>query len=105
MRRLLARGAVKVYAASKDGVSEVLQPGVALHVVDPESLGHASALAQRLDDVTLLVNCLVAVQQSPSTLAGADIQPPGRRSPPAGRTLKLFDAFAPVLGANGGEPW
>jgi hypothetical protein len=52
--------------------------------------------------VTLLVNCLVAVRHSASSLAGADLQSLGRQSPAVGRTLKLIDAFAPVLAANGG---
>lgn len=81
VRQLAARGAFKVYSALTDG---------------------ACALAQELDDVTLLVNCLVAVQHGASALAGADIQPLGRASSPAGRALELVDAFAPVLAAKGG---
>lgn len=81
VRHLAARGATRVYSTPTDG---------------------ACALAQDLDDVTLLVNCLVAVQHGASAIAGADVQPLGRSSSPAGRTLELVDAFAPVLAANGG---
>lgn len=103
VRGLLARGAVKVYAASNDAGSERLHPGaVPLTVVDLARPAPAGALARELTDVTLLVNCLVAVQHSASSLAGADIQVLGGRSPPVRRTLKLINAFAPVLAANGG---
>lgn len=80
-RRLIARGAVKVYPAPKDMPRE---------------------LSKGFGDVMLLVNCLVAVQQGASALAGLDIQPLGRESSPAGRTRQLIDAFAPVLAARGG---
>jgi hypothetical protein len=52
--------------------------------------------------VTLLVDCMVAVQHGASSLAGADIQSLRRQSPAVRRTLKLINAFAPVLAANGG---
>lgn len=73
VRGLHARNAAKVYTASHDPGDERLQ-----------------ADTIPLADVTLLVNCMVAAH------------PLGVPSPPVGRTLKLIDAFAPVLAANGG---
>lgn len=81
VRGLFERGAVKVYPAPMEGALE---------------------LTQDIDDLTLLVNCLVAVQQTPSALSGADVQPVGQGLAPAGSTLQLIDWFAPVLAARGG---
>ena len=76
VRGLLAREAVKVYAISTASGSGQLAPG---------------ALARELADVTLLIHCKVAVDSGASALAGADLH-----------TLKLIEAFAPGLAANGG---
>lgn len=54
-RELVARGAAKVYGAARDP-AVVSEPGVtpiSLEITDPEHVAH---LAERCDDVTLLVN-------------------------------------------------
>lgn len=102
VRGLLVRDAAKVYTASNDQGGDRPQPGAAPLTVDLAHRPHVSALARELADVTMLVNCMVAVQQSTSALAGVDIPSLDQHSPAMGRTLKLIDAFAPVLAANGG---
>jgi NAD(P)-dependent dehydrogenase (short-subunit alcohol dehydrogenase family) len=102
VRGLLTRDAVKVYAAASESGGGRPQPGAVPLTLNLARPAHAGALARELADVNLLVNCMVAVQHSASSLAGSAIQPLGRRLPPVGRTLNLINAFAPVLAANGG---
>jgi NAD(P)-dependent dehydrogenase (short-subunit alcohol dehydrogenase family) len=97
VRGLLARDALKVHTVSNEPVASGQQPGAVPLTVDLSRPAQADALARELPDATLLVNSMVAVPHGASSLAGSDIQPPGRRWPPLGRTLNLIDAFAPVL--------
>lgn len=89
VRGLIARDAAKVYAETHVDSSGSPPSGTANPVVEIARTGRVGELARELTDVTLLVNCLVAGQYS-------------RRTPTVGRTVKLIDAFAPVLRANGG---
>lgn len=99
---LLARGAARVYAASIHRGGESRQAGAVALFVDQSKPAYASALARDLGDVTLLVNCMVADRRGEVSFVGSDTQPLGRRLNPVGGVVKLIDAFAPVLAANGG---
>lgn len=92
VRGLLARGVAKVYADDPLESCEVVLTRSAPVFVDIDKQTPAATLARELSDVTLLVNCLVTEPHAVS---------PGE-GPTVGRTLKLIDAFAPVLAANGG---
>ena len=92
VRGLLARGVAKVYADDPlESCEIVLSRSVPLFV-DIDKQAPAATLARELTDVTLLVHCLVT--EPHAVLPG--------EGPTVGRTLKLIDAFAPVLAANGG---
>jgi NAD(P)-dependent dehydrogenase (short-subunit alcohol dehydrogenase family) len=102
VRGLLARGAARVYVASNDSGSDRTQAGVVQLAEDPAQATDVGELARDLADVTLLVNCMLAVSHGVPLPAGSGMQPRERRSLSIGRTLDLIDAFAPVLAANGG---
>jgi NAD(P)-dependent dehydrogenase (short-subunit alcohol dehydrogenase family) len=100
VRELLAAGAAKVYAGSRDP-GKVTVPGAVplrLDVTDPESVRAAAALA---GDVTLLVNN--AGVATGSQLLGDDLA--DLRAEFETNALGLVHtvrAFAPVLAGNGG---
>lgn len=102
VRGLLARGASKVYADAPLDRCEISLSGAVPLFVDIGKQARAVTLARELTDVTLLVNCLLAKHDSASTPDGTDQQDRDQHTPTVGRTLKLIDAFAPVLSANGG---
>jgi NAD(P)-dependent dehydrogenase (short-subunit alcohol dehydrogenase family) len=100
-RELLARGARKVYAGARDPAS-VTQPGVEalrLDVTKPEEVAAAVA---RAGDVTLVINN-AGVAQVGGFLA-ADSEEVARRQFETNffGMLRMSQAFAPVLKANGG---
>lgn len=97
----LARGARKVYAASRDP-GKVLLPGVVpipLDVTDPQQVERA---ARECGDVTILVNN-AGVARTGGFLAG-DSEESARRQLEVNffGPLRVTAAFAPVLGRNGG---
>lgn len=100
-RGLLAAGATKVYAAARDPASVSL-PGVVpvrLDVTQPEQV---AALARELGDVTLLVNN-AGIAEFGSLLDPSSIDALHRQfETNAVGPLRLVQAFAPVLAANGG---
>ena len=100
-RGLLAAGASKVYAAARDPASVAL-PGVVpvrLDVTQPDQI---EALAHALTDVTLLVNNAGIFEGGP-VLAPASVDALRRQfETNAVGPLRLVQAFAPVLAANGG---
>lgn len=98
---LLARGAAKVYAATR-GASSAKQPGTLPVMLDVTRPARMSALARELRDVTLLINSVLHFEVGPSLLAGTDDGVPSLQQTPVGRSLQLLDAFAAVLAANGG---
>lgn len=102
VRGLLARDAIKVYAVANDPGDGRLPPGAVPVAVNLTRPAHAGTLARQLADVTLLVNCKVAVQRNASALAELDVHAPARSSLTSEQTLQLIDALAPVLAANGG---
>lgn len=100
-RGLLAAGATKVYAAARDPRSITVDGVVAvrLDVTDPE---RAAALARELPDVTLLVNNAGVAEFGP-LLAPSSVDALRRQvETNAIGPLRLVQAFAPVLAANGG---
>jgi NAD(P)-dependent dehydrogenase (short-subunit alcohol dehydrogenase family) len=100
-KALLERGAKKVYAAARDP-SKVTLPGVVpvqLDVTNPESI---AALAQRLQDVSLLINN-AGVSKGSGPLA-ADAVARAREEMEANYfgPLAMTQAFAPILAKQGG---
>lgn len=100
-RELLARGARKVYAAARDPAS-ITQPGVhalRLDVNKPQEVAAAAALAS---DVTLVVNNAGIAQ--PGGFLAADSEEVARRIFETNffAVLRMSQAFAPILKANGG---
>jgi NAD(P)-dependent dehydrogenase (short-subunit alcohol dehydrogenase family) len=104
---LIARGARKVYAATRrsDGVTDLVRdhPGavesVTLDVTDPAAVAEA---ARRAADVTLLVNN-AGVNRVTGLVAAADLGAArAEMETNYFGTLAMCRAFAPVLKANGG---
>src|SRR4051794_28819683 len=100
-REALARGARKVYAAARDPASVTL-PGVVplkLDVTDPDEV---LAAARACGDVTLLINnagiAAIGGFLAPDSAASAQRHFDTNVIGP----LRLTQAFAPVLAANGG---
>jgi NAD(P)-dependent dehydrogenase (short-subunit alcohol dehydrogenase family) len=97
---LLARGATKVYAAVRD-VASITDPRlvpIQLNVTDP---GRVEAVARELDDVQVVVNNAGVLHVSFPLSASLD----GARVELEANYLSLVSmtqAFAPVLGRNGG---
>lgn len=102
VRGLLARRVAKVYADEQLESCEISLSRTVPLYVDIGKQARATTLARKLTDVTLLVNCLVAEYSIASPREGSDQQALRPRRPTVGSTLKLIDAFAPVLSANGG---
>ncbi len=100
-REALARGARKVYAAARNP-SNVTLPGVEVVQLDVTRPEDIAAAAQRCGDVTLLVNnagiALVGGFLGDDSVASAHQQLETNFFGP----LRLSQAFAPVLAANGG---
>lgn len=88
-------GAAVAHALRERGAATV-------HAVGAASAPHATMAACRHSGVTLLVNCLLAVERDADSLAGHDLLTTGYPSRPLARTLATIDAFAPVLAAQGG---
>ena len=101
VRALLAGGAAKVYAAARNPAS-VRQVGavpVELDVTKPEQV---AALARELRDVTLVVNNAGVFEPGPLLAPNAPEALLRQVETNAIGPLRLVQAFAPVLAANGG---
>jgi NAD(P)-dependent dehydrogenase (short-subunit alcohol dehydrogenase family) len=100
-RALLARGALKVYAAARDPASVTL-PGVEPIRLDVTKADEVAAAAARAGDVTLLINNAGIGQ--PDRFLGPDSEANARRHLETNYfgVLRTTQAFAPVLAANGG---
>ncbi len=97
---LLARGAGKVYAAARD-VSSIDLPGVVPVRLDVTDAAEVAAAARSLGDVNLLINNAGVIARS--TVVGGDIAAMRREMETNFfGMLAMSQAFAPVLGANGG---
>lgn len=100
-RALLARGARKVYAAARDPASVTL-PGVQALRLDVNQPADVQAAAQQAPDVTLVINNAGIAQ--PGGFLAADSEGVARRLFETNffAMLRMSQAFAPVLKANGG---
>lgn len=100
-RELLLRGARKVYAAARDPAT-ITQPGVDPLRLDITNLHDVAAAANLASDVTLVINN-AAITQHGGFLA-ADSEDVTRRIFETNffGMLRMSQAFAPVLKANGG---
>lgn len=101
VRALLAAGAAKVYAAARNPAS-VKQAGVVpveLDVTKPEQIAE---LARDLRDVTLVVNNAGVFEPGPLLAPNAEEALLRQIQINAIGPLRVVQAFAPVLAANGG---
>jgi NAD(P)-dependent dehydrogenase (short-subunit alcohol dehydrogenase family) len=100
-RELLARGARKVYAGSRDPAA-VTQPGVQPLRLDVTKSGEVAAVAALTSDVTLVINNAGIAQ--PGGFLAPDSEEVARRIFETNffAMLQLSKAFAPILQANGG---
>ncbi len=98
---MLARGARKVYAAARDPASVTL-PGVHALRLDVNRPADVKAAAEQAADVTLLINNAGIAQ--PGGFLAADSEDTARRLFETNffAMLRMSQAFAPVLEANGG---
>jgi NAD(P)-dependent dehydrogenase (short-subunit alcohol dehydrogenase family) len=100
-RGLLAAGAAKVYAAARDPATVSLQGviPVRLDVTQPDQV---AALVRELTDVTLVVNNAGIFEAGPLLAPGSIDALQRQFETNAVGPLRLVQAFAPVLAANGG---
>ena len=100
-RELLARGARKVYAGARNP-SSITLPGVEVVALDVTRPEQVAELASRLRDVDLVINN-AGVGHAGGFLA-ADSEEVARRQLETNffGMLRMSQAFAPVLKANGG---
>ncbi len=100
-RALLAHGARKVYAGARDSASVIL-PGVQALRLDVTNPADVQAAARQAADVTLLINN-AGIAQAGGFLA-ADSEDTARRLFETNffAMLRMSQAFAPALKANGG---
>lgn len=100
-REALARGARKVYAAARNPASVTL-PGVVpiqLDVTDPAAVARAAA---ECGDVTILINNAGIAQPGGVLLPDAEARARATFEANYYGPLRMVQAFAPVLKANGG---
>ncbi|MEC3956916.1 SDR family oxidoreductase [Nocardia sp. CDC153] len=97
---LLRRGASKVYATARNPVpsADARVVPLALEVTDPESI---AAVAARAADVGILINNAGVLHPSPLLTADIDDVRATFETNVFG-PLRIAQAFAPVLAANGG---
>jgi NAD(P)-dependent dehydrogenase (short-subunit alcohol dehydrogenase family) len=101
VRELLARGARKVYAGARDPAS-VAQAGVHALKLDVNKPEDIAAAASQAPDVTLVINNAGIAQ--PGGFLAPDSEDVARRIFETNffGVLRMSQAFAPVLKANGG---
>lgn len=101
-RELLARGARKVYAGARDPASISPQAGVQALRLDVNYPGDVAAAAALAQDVTLVINNAGIAQ--PGGFLAPDSEEVMRRifETNVFGVLRVSQAFAPVLAANGG---
>lgn len=97
----LARGARKVYAGARDPRSITL-PGVTPIRLDVNSPADIAAAAETARDVTLVINNAGIAQFSGLLTDGAEASLRQQLETNVFGVLRVSNAFAPVLAANGG---
>ena len=100
-REALARGARRVYAAAREP-SSITLAGVQPVRLDVTDAAQVTALAQACSDVSVLINN-AGVAEFGGFLADADLASSRRQlETNFFGPMRMAQAFAPVLGANGG---
>ena len=99
--QLLARGAKKVYAGARDP-SKITYPGVEPVKLDITNAADVEAAAKALGDVNLVINNAGIAQFA--SLAGDSSLEIARKAMETNYfgTLRVANAFAPILAKNGG---
>ncbi len=100
-RGLKSAGAAKVYGAARDPAS-VTTPGVTPVQLDVTNSEQVEALARQLTDVTLLINNAGIAEFGPLLSPNATDALRRQFETNTVGPLRLTQAFAPVLAANGG---
>ena len=100
-RALLARGARKVYAGARDP-STVREPGVEAIALDVTRPDQVAAAAARAGDVTLVINNAGIAEAGGFLDPASEAQARRQLETNFFGVLRLSQAFAPVLRANGG---
>lgn len=101
VRALLAGGAAKVYAAARNPAT-IRQDGVVPVELDVNRPEQIAALARDLQDVTLVVNNAGVFEPGPLLAPNAAEALLRQIQTNAVGPLRVVQAFAPVLAANGG---
>ena len=103
---LLARGAAKVYAGTRnapaEGSVEGGDPRLVPVQLDVTSTSDIAAMAARCPDVTLLINNAGILLATPMLKAGSDAALRREMEVNVYGMLAMTRAFAPILGKNGG---
>lgn len=100
-REALARGARKVYAGARNPASVTL-PGVEAIELDVTHPGQVAAAAQRCGDVTLVINNAGIANLGGFLTEGGIESARAQLETNFFGLLRVSQAFAPVLAANGG---
>lgn len=100
-RIALARGALKVYAAARDP-STITLPGVEVIKLDVSNPADVAAAAARATDVTLVINNAGVAAMGGFLDADAIESAQRHLDVNLFGSLRVAQAFAPVLAANGG---
>lgn len=98
----LARGARKVYASTRGDLATIDIPGVVPIRLDVRQPEQVAAAAREAGDVTLLVNNAGVAHFGGFLDAGAEASVRAQLETNFYGVLRLAQAFAPVLAANGG---
>lgn len=100
-RQALAAGARKVYAAARNPASVTI-PGVIAVQLDVTNPADIARVAQEYPDITLLINNAGIAETGGILLPEADQMLQRQMEVNVFGPLRLSQAFAPVLAANGG---
>ncbi len=100
-KALLATGASKVYAASRDP-AKITTPGLMPLKLDITNPDEIAAAARACADVTLLINNAAVLRAQPFLANGTEAALRESLDTNFYGTLAMSRAFAPVLKANGG---
>jgi NAD(P)-dependent dehydrogenase (short-subunit alcohol dehydrogenase family) len=101
VRQLRDRGAAKVYAAARNPQSVTLADGVVSIALDVTDRSQVASVAQQASDVQIVINN--AAISIPQPLVGADLNKvKDEFETNVFGLLRVAEAFAPVLKANGG---
>jgi len=98
---LLAAGAAKIYAGSRDPAG-ITDPRLVAVKLDVTSAADIAAAAQRCGDITLLINNAGIMLESPMLAPGSAAALRREMEVNVFGVLAMIEAFAPILARNGG---